>query len=262
MCRIAAYVGPGRPLADLVYTPPHSLSHQAFRPRELVHGHVNVDGTGVAWWPAPDTEPLRYVTAATPWADPNLPDLSRRLTGTTILGAVRSATPGVGFGTDHVAPFVADGVAFAHNGWFQGLAGPVGRALVADLPDPLLEHLRVWNDSRLLFLTVLAGVGDGLDLAKATARGVGRVADLCARHGLVTSLTVVATDGGRLVATRAAFGERVNSLYVLVDDDAVWMASEPLDERRWEPVPAGSLVQARPGTVDVETLDGLEGCAE
>ncbi len=261
MCRIAGYLGPSRPLADLLFSPPHGLSDQAYRPRELVHGHVNVDGTGVAWWPEGADGPLRYVTAATPWADPNLRDLAARLTGTMILGAVRSATPGVGFGTDHVAPFVLDGVAVAHNGWFQGLAGPVGRALVADLDDDLLGHLRVWNDSRLLFLTVVAGLRDGLELPKAMARAVTRIADLCARHDLVCSLTVVAGDGRRFVATRAALGERANSLYTRVAADATWVASEPLDDRDWSPVPPGSLVVVTADGTDVEPLDGLEGTA-
>ncbi len=259
MCRIAAYAGPPRPLADLLFTPPHSLSDQAFRPRELVHGHVNTDGTGVAWWPGSDPEPLRYVTGATPWADPNLHTLAARLEGRMILGAVRSATPGVGFGTDHVAPFVFGTLAGAHNGWFQGLAGPVGRALLADLDDRYLSHLRVWNDSRLLFLTVAAAVDDGLDLAKAVHRTVTRIAELCDTHGLATSLTVVVGDGRRLVATRAALGDPINSLYTLVTDDAAWVVSEPLDDRAWERVPAGSILDLAPGSVTVEHLDGLEG---
>ena len=58
MCRLAAYAGPPAPLSALLYDPPHSLEHQAYAPRELVSGNVNVDGTGVAWWPAHEDEPL------------------------------------------------------------------------------------------------------------------------------------------------------------------------------------------------------------
>jgi glutamine amidotransferase len=49
MCRMAAYVGPDAPLSALLYDPPHSLERRAYQPRELIHGAVNVDGTGVAW---------------------------------------------------------------------------------------------------------------------------------------------------------------------------------------------------------------------
>lgn len=259
MCRIAAYTGPSRPLADLLYTPPHSLSDQAFRPRELVHGHVNTDGTGIAWWPGDADEPVRYVTTTTPWADPNLPHLASRLGGRMILGTVRSATPGVGFGPDHVAPFTVGSLAGAHNGWFQGLAGPVGRSLADDLDDGLLAHLRAWNDSRLLFLTVVGAVDAGLDLAKAVRRTVTRVAELCDRHDLAASLNLVVGDGTRLVATRAALRERANSLYTFVDDAASWVVSEPLDDRDWLPVTPGSIIDVTPGQLSVEHLEGLEG---
>jgi len=94
MCRFAAYHGPPRPLAEMLYEAPHSLERQAYVPREMVEGHVNVDGTGVVWWPHGDDEPLRYVTVLPPWSDPNLPTLAPRLQGRTILGSVRSATPG------------------------------------------------------------------------------------------------------------------------------------------------------------------------
>ena len=45
MCRLAAYLGEPIPLAEALYRPSHSLQKQAYAPRELVDGYVNVDGT-------------------------------------------------------------------------------------------------------------------------------------------------------------------------------------------------------------------------
>ena len=67
MCRLAAHVGRPVALSTLLYDPPRSLEVLAHSPRELTHGVVNVDGTGVAWWPDRDEPPLRYVTERTPW---------------------------------------------------------------------------------------------------------------------------------------------------------------------------------------------------
>lgn len=242
------------PLSSVLYDPPHSLQEQAYQPRELLHGTVNVDGTGIAWWHGDDARPRRYVTAATPWADPNLPDLASRLTGHTVLAAVRGATPGIGFGADMVAPFVHDRFAFAHNGWIGAFRGTVGAALVRTLPDDLLAGLMAMSDSTVLFRSVLAHHRQFQDLRQAVTEALRQVASVCAAADQPATLNVVVCDGTETVATRVSWQLPGNSLYLQRGDHHVAIASEPLDADGWAPVPDGSLVHVRDGFVTTTPL--------
>ena len=241
MCRIAAYAGPPVTLSAVLYDPPHSLERQAYRPNELVHGTVNVDGTGVAWWDDQGPEPLRYVSTATPWGDPNLPTLAGRLRSRMLIGAVRSATPGLSVGTDHVAPFAAGRLAGAHNGRIGGFRGGVGRAIVDRLPDAAWAELGVLNDSKALFQLV-AAVYEG-DLVTATTSAMSQVTAILDEHGASATLNLVVADGQTIVATRHSVRGMVNSLYVAARDAAHLVASEPLDDGGdWKPVAEHQLV--------------------
>lgn len=260
MCRFAAYLGPPRPLSALLYDPPRSLQVQAYAPAEMLSGHVNVDGTGVAWWSAESTDgPLRYVTAATPWADPNLPTLAPRLTGRVQLAAVRSTTPGLSHGTPGVAPFVHDGVAFAHNGWLGEYRAGVGRSLLAGLSDEIHGAVDPVTDSAVLFAVLLEHRRRGADLLAATRRTVTTASAAVAAAGAAATLNLLVSDGARVIAARASHETECNSLYTLRDAGA-WpagavVASEPLDPAlAWEPVPEDHLVTLTSDTIDLEPL--------
>ena len=142
-------------LSTLIYDAPHGLERHAYHPRAMVSGTVNVDGTGIAWWPVPVEEPLVYVTELTPWSDPNLPRLAPRLTAGMQLAAVRSATPGMPAGPAAALPFVSGQVAFAHNGRLEGFERGIGRRLLERLPDELFAAATVMTDSVALFLNFL-----------------------------------------------------------------------------------------------------------
>jgi glutamine amidotransferase len=251
MCRVAFSAGTDElPLAAVLYDPPHALSDQAWQPREQHDGHVNVDGTGIAWWTGEDPAPLRYVTTATPWADANLPALAPRLDGHTLLAAVRGATPGIGFGTDLVAPFVRNGLAFTHNGWIGGFRDHVASTLLRALPDDLLGADAAVSDSTVVFHTVLARHRRHGDLVRAVADALGDVAAACRSAGQRATLNVVVTDGAEAVATRSSCGLAGNSLYVRARPSGrVDIASEPLDDHGWDPVPDDSLLHVRDATV-------------
>jgi len=285
MCRMAAYLGPAAPLAALLSDPPYALNEQAWRariPGPTGVNAVNVDGTGVVWWPPGEEQgaPLRYVTELPPWADPNLLGLASRLRGTVQLALVRSATPGLPYGAWSVGPFVHAGVAVAHNGRIGGFRGAPGRRLLERLPDDLLGELGALTDSAALAALVAAELGAGRgdspgrgdsrgrggspagsrgpeDLAGALGATVLAVEKVCADAGERATLTMLAADGGRLAGVRAALGRDSHPLYTLARSGALLAASEPLDDDPgWVEVPDRHLVELTAAGTRHRPLDG------
>ena len=259
MCRLAGYVGNELlPLSALLYEPAHSLEHAAYAPNELIRGIINVDGTGAAWWPEGESEPLRYVTTQTPWADANLPGLAPALFGGTVLAAVRSATPGLPFGTDNVAPFVADGLAGVHNGWIEGFRSGVGRTLLGRLSDKRFGELSAMNDSLALFLLVAQQLDDDPDtgMADAVTTVIQQTAKTVTAAGEVATLNLVVASSTEIVAARTSAGFEVNSLYTRNSSDGSWVASEPLDDDPgWATVPKHSLAILTADGVDIRPIE-------
>lgn len=265
MCRFAAYVGPPAPLSALLYDPPHALDHQAYAPREMLTGHVNVDGTGVVWWPEPGgggEEPLRYVTERPPWSDPNLPGLSRRLTASMALAAVRSASPDVPFGPGLVGPFVRGNVAGVHNGWLGRFRERTGRELAARLPEHLYAAADAVSDSLLVFLTVVRHLEERPEagLSGALRAAVAEILDVCAAEDAFATLNVAVADGESLAAVRTSRGTEGNNPVYVLQGGAGWpgatvLASEPLDDDpAWEPVPDDHLLDVSAGGVTTTRL--------
>lgn len=265
MCRVAAYLGPPTSLSALLFDPPHSLDHQSYAPEQMLRGHVNVDGTGVAWWPeeAEGEAPLRYVTERPPWSDANLPTLAPRIAATMQLAAVRSATPGVPFGPGHVAPFVYGTLAGVHNGWLGRFRDRTGRELTARLPDHLHTALDAVSDSLVVFLTVVKHLEAQPDagLASALRSAVSEIVGVCADAEAEATLNVVIGDGDRLVAVRTAHAmEGNNPLYVLQGGErfpsGTVLASEPLDDDTdWEAIADDRLIEVTREGVTISAID-------
>ncbi len=258
MCRLAAYTGSPLPLSAILYDPPHSLERQSYLPQEMVSGHVNVDGTGVAWWRAGEREPLRYASELPPWSDGNLPTLARRLSGAPILSVVRSQTPGMPTGVAAVHPFVYECWAGGHNGYVTGFEA-VRWKLMGAIEEDVLRRLDTLSDSAVLFLMAVTFLRRGASLADAARETVAEVARVCAETGDAASLNLLLADGVDVVAVRAARGVEPNSLYVL-EAGARWaqgnlIASEPLDsDPGWASVPEEHLVRISSGGASVEPL--------
>jgi glutamine amidotransferase len=212
MCRFAAFVGTSQPLSTLLFDPPHSLEHQSYAPQRLLGGHVNVDGTGVAWWPEAETDPLRYVTEHPPWSDPNLPSLAGRLRAVTAVAAVRSATPGIPFGPSNVQPFVLDRMAGVHNGRIGGFRSGVGRDLIDLLPDDLFAELDTLNDSKVLFLHTVALRREGVGLVDAVGGASALAAAVAGKRGEAVSLNIAVAARDQVVAIRSSRDAPHNSL--------------------------------------------------
>lgn len=260
MCRLAALAGAATPLSRLLYEAPHSLEVQAYAPRQQLSGHVNVDGTGVAWWQDGDPNPLRYVSDRPPWADPNLADLSRRLSSGMQVAVVRSATPGLPLGPSSAPPLVFGRLALAHNGYVEGFRASCLRPLLESLPDDLISRLDVVTDTALVALVLVHEGGADGDLPGAVRRTLERVSLACAPAAGVLSLNLVAADGEWLVATRFARRREADTLHLIEGGASapggVTLASEPLDPNApWRPVPPDTLVVVDPsGTVETTSL--------
>ncbi|VAV95818.1 hypothetical protein MNBD_ACTINO02-400 [hydrothermal vent metagenome] len=255
MCRLAAYVGDPIPLAEALYRAPHSLEKQAYQPREQIHGSVNVDGTGVAWWDGGDRTPLRYVTPLAPWQDANLPALSERLTSGMLIAAVRSASAGIAIGPANVAPFVVGDLAAVHNGRITGFRGALGRGLLSSLSADTYEQLHTINDSLAIFLTVVDRY-EG-NLVDATTEALDFVGGLVAENGSDATMNLVVGDGTGIVAVRHSVNAPLNSLYTVEHSTGSWVASEPLDDLpTWEPVPEHHLVHLTSQGITTHPLEG------
>lgn len=249
MCRIAAYIGPAVDVGHVLYSAPHSLEQQAYAPREMLHGRINVDGTGVAWWRDGDPAPLRYITTAPPWSDPNLPSLAPRWQARTLVATIRSATIGVPTAPGTVLPFEQDGIVGTHNGFLRKFREATAARCLAKLPDDLVGRFEAMSDSLAIFLLAVAARREDPDLplTGALVGAVGTAARACAEVDAAASLNVVLAAEDEIVAIRFARGTEPNSLYVndrTGDGNGVFLASEPLDdEPGWEPVAPDHIVR-------------------
>jgi hypothetical protein len=157
MCRLTAYVGPEIPLDRLIFGGDHSLLKQSYSARELRSGTVNVDGYGIAWFPA--AEPVRMAEARPVWHDPDLGPVLRSIVRPLGLAAVRSATPGIPVDRNAVAPLLHDRWAFALNGFIWDFRASAMRSMRRDLPDHLYAALSGVSDTETIFLTAVAARG-------------------------------------------------------------------------------------------------------
>ena len=245
MCRMAGYVGPALRVGEIVSAPPHSLLVQSYRPREMESGTVNADGFGAALWlDDGKPEPALYRTAAPIWADPNLSWMSERLIVRSLIGAVRSATPGIGFELANVQPFARGRIAFTHNGFITDFRRGAQRAIREGLGAGAYESIDGGSDSEHIFTMVLDAGGS---LVEAVRHGIGRLEAICESLDRTAVATLLLGDGEQLVGVRWARGFRPATLYWAPFKDGVCLASEPLDGGRWKAVPAGQLAIARAG---------------
>jgi gamma-glutamyl hercynylcysteine S-oxide hydrolase len=245
MCRMAGYVGRPLRVGEIVSAPPHSLLVQSYRPREMQSGTVNADGYGAALWlDDGNPEPALYRTAAPIWADPNQKWMNERLVVRSLIGAVRSATPGIGFELANVQPFARGSIAFAHNGFITGFRRGVQRAIREGLGSEAYESIEGSSDSEHIFALVLDGARP---LPEAVRTAVGRLDAICAGLDRAAVATLLLGDGEQLVGVRWARGFKPASLYWAPFQQGVSLASEPLDGGRWKEVPADHLAIARAG---------------
>jgi len=241
MCRHLAYLGPPRPLAALLFDPPHSLSHQSWAPSDMRGGGtINADGFGVGWHtPA---GPVRYRRATPLWSDTSLPGLAASVTAGSVLAAVRSATAGMPVTENAAAPFAAGPWLFSHNGVVRGWPESMAK-LAGTLPVTDLLTLDAPTDAALLWALVRSRLHEGP--AAALAATVAEVE----RAAPGSRLNLLLTDGTTIVATTAGHALSVR------DRDGVTVASEPLDDDpAWRAVDDRTLLVAGPAGLHLTSL--------
>ena len=253
MCRMVAYLGDGTTLSPLVFGGDHPLHRQSWAPRELLMGSVNADGYGVAWYAA-DGALARIAEVRPIWYDPELETTLSVLVSGCVVAALRNSTPGIPVDRGGLLPLVQEGWAFVLNGFVPDFRTRHMRALRGELPDDLYGALEGTSDSETLFFLVLREMRDGATPLDALRATVDRVYE---RVGAEEAhLTMLLTDGARLVAVRSSNVEATNSLYVVerpaFAPGGVVLASEPTHpDERWRPVPVHGWIEvARDGTVE------------
>lgn len=251
MCRHLAYVGPPVSLASLLLDPPHSLLRQSYMPREQSHGVVNADGFGVGWY-APDirAEPARYRNRSPIWSDLSFASFAPVVRAPALVASVRSASPPNPIEVSGVAPFTSGRWLFAHNGAVESYrTGPDGRfgvraQMTALVSQDRLSGLDGSSDSELLFALTLDYLDADDPPDVALSKTVGAVRQIAPAR-----LNLILCDGENIAATACG-----DSLYVEQAEHQVIVASEPLYDGAWKPVPDQSVVVASAAGVKVSTL--------
>lgn len=234
------------------------MFRQSWEPRELRTGSVNVDGYGLTWAPmdAPVQSPalVRLARVEPIWHDPELPSLLRSIRSDSVLGALRNSTPGLPVGLESVLPLRHDDRAFALNGYVPGFRSRHMRELRLPLRDDWYGRLTGVGDAETLFFRILQSVEDGVAPEEALARAAHAVRDRLDPEE-TAPLTMVLQGPEGVTALHVCWNGQANSLYLgretPLTPQGVFLASEPLDGTRWDPVPPDSVVLLREGRAEV-----------
>lgn len=231
MCRLTAYAGESISAEALVFGGTHSLLQQSYAPRELISGHVNADGYGVVWYQG--AIPIKTSGARPIWQDTDLPALLASATGSTILAAVRNATPGIPIESG-TPPLVHARWSFILNGFVEDFRESHMRRLRDHLPDPLYGHLAGSSDSETLFLLAVAAIQSGATRVDALRSVRDLVLDAVQAEKQTAQLTMVLADGDGIGVLHTGSEAVTNSLYLAhghpMAPRGTLIASERLDD--------------------------------
>ncbi|BBZ12496.1 class II glutamine amidotransferase [Mycobacterium branderi] len=213
----------------------------------------NPDGTGLGVFDGQGRPQVRKQPIAA-WQDNEFAIEAHEMSGTTFVAHVRYATTG-SHDVVNTHPFLQDGRIFAHNGVLEGL----------DVLDDRLREVGTADlvggqtDSERVFALITASIrACGGDVSTGLVDAVRWLADTVPIYA-VNILLSTATDVWALrypeshelymLDCRQAgpeFRLRTNRIHAHSDHlrsrPSVVFASEPMDDRRWEPIAPGELV--------------------
>ncbi|MEO0406507.1 MAG: ergothioneine biosynthesis protein EgtC [Cyanobacteria bacterium P01_A01_bin.135] len=243
MCRILGYLGEAIPLEWLLYQPEHSLVHQSYQPQEMTAGLLNADGFGVGWYRAEEVFCYRSVMPI--WNDANLPDISRYVASDGIIASIRSATAGSQVSLSNCPPFRYQQTLMVHNGAVTNFQETLLTPLRDRLSPQFARRIQGSTDSEYLFALILQLESEGATLDRALAEAIALLLSLGQQHSVEVSANVLIHRGNQLVACRAGNKSPEPTLYWLQGDDnlpGVVVASEPLWDGKWQPLPEHTLI--------------------
>lgn len=226
MCRLAAYIGPEINLAKFLLEPEHSLVKQAWAPKEMLEGTINADGFGIGW--LSENTSCSYKNVLPIWSDTNLDSLGRSLTSHLWLANVRSATPGQGICESNTQPLINDNVMFTHNGCFTPFDVNVKSHVLDILSNDTKTLINGDSDSIYLFALLQHHLMIENKIPNAIVKMMNDVKSIC-DDKVSALLNLIISDGNVMYACRHAINKTCPSLYYLLKEDSVTIASEPLD---------------------------------
>ena len=242
MCRLAAYIGAARPLADIVVKPRHSLLVQSQDATEAKLA-VNGDGFGFAWYNN-GLEPGLYKDILPAWSDANLVSLCTHISAPLFLAHVRASTDAE-TARANCHPFTWRNWSFMHNGQI-GNFGALRRPLENSLSDEFYALRRGQTDSELVFLLLLQA-GLERDPAQACVNVIRQITENTLKISSKAPVrrTCVISVGVALYAFRYASDGRCPTLYSVVTAGGVILASEPMDPEfgTWSEVEPNTLMR-------------------
>ncbi|PLW81178.1 class II glutamine amidotransferase [Kineobactrum sediminis] len=260
MCRMVGFIATHpTALGCTLVEAPHSLLAQSSQDLE---GFAHADGWGIAQWGEDGVSVMRHLAAAHEGED------YRNFAGTVrarqVIAHVRQATAGdICFENTH--PFVQGPWVFVHNGTIRHFREQVKARMWPEIAPDYRTRIRGTTDSEVLFQLLLTRLDARPEInpVEIIATVISDVADWCAAAGPCENLglSFLLSDGERFFGVRWQ-----QTLWMLQrtetrdaeicghppDDDAkgyraLLVASEPLTDERWLPIPEYSVFEVEQG---------------
>jgi glutamine amidotransferase len=264
MCRWLAYSGSPVLIADLLYTPEHSLIEQSLHSK-LGAETTNGDGFGIGWYGNGGT-PGVFQSVEPAWNDRNLREISDHIEAPIVFAHIR-ASSGSPVQLTNCHPFRHGRWLWMHNGLIRNFP-EVKRDLVLAIDPSLYPLIEGSTDSEVFFFLALTFDLED-DPPAAVERAVGLIETIGAQHGVEhpIQMTVATTDGNEVWAFRYSSEGKSRSLFYSTDvptlrelhpeveilnrvsDESRLIVSEPIRDLpgAWNEVPESSYGVVRPG---------------
>ena len=259
MCRLLGYAAPGPETVEGVLG---GAERRVFADMARLHR----DGWGTAWQDDDGLHGVVRASAAT--ADPLLERALAADSAAARIVHLRLATRGMACSPENTHPFLAGGMAFAHNGSLEP-TGPIERLISARHRAALTGT----TDSERYFAAIRTAVDEGLPPLDAAVATVSTLREAYPGR----SLNALLLTGRELIAVHASEGVPIpheefaasgipapqlprhhQDAYYLMRmrrraDGAVVLASSGLDIAGWDPLPAESVTRVDLATLAVTT---------
>ncbi len=265
MCRWIAYTGPVIPMSIALIDARHSLLVQSER-STMGEEPMNGDGFGIGWYSTHLGTPGVFRDVRPAWNDENFRDLAAHIRSGMFMAHIR-ATTGTAVQRSNCHPFRHGRWLFQHNGLIPDFH-VLRRDLTFEVGQNYFDGIQGTTDSEIIFhLALTYGLED--DAPAALARTVATVEEAMRRHGVSAEFqfSAAAANGESIYAVRYASRGTPRSLFYATDlevlqeldpalgaipEGSIVVVSEPLGETiHWEEVPAGTIIRAGRGGVEI-----------